>query len=367
MLGFIMPLTWQTGDNYFRFRDLLFRKLGCSLSSLVNLPFDVFPDAYVDTGIAIFNTNKNNIFFTGLQYDKNQHISSISGSFQKIEFSKVLDEQDLKVFPSNFTYDFLRKMQTNAEPLGKITKSCQGIVTSKFQLVGKKESAEYYPFMLNAEGNRYVLLVHKRAFIKLASTQNILTYYVQPKILIRRIINRQDRLMAMYEQTGLITNKDYNPFVILSKDFEIFYLLALLNSKLFSFIYVNKSPLALKDDFRQTTLAELRKLPIKYADTQRQWELGTIAIELSRLTSEYYDLINKFVRRIEGNFKILSSTKIRSYYKLNYEVFRREIEVKIKRILSLREQDEWETYFEESKNLAVTKRQEIQMRESQAG
>jgi tRNA G46 methylase TrmB len=47
-------------------------------------------------------------------------------------------------------------------------------------------------------------------------------------------------------------NSAYNPL----------FLLGALNSRLFSYLYVNTSTIATKDDFRQTTLAELRRLPI---------------------------------------------------------------------------------------------------------
>ena len=39
-------------------------------------------------------------------------------------------------------------------------------------------------------------------------------------------------------------------------------MLGVLNSRLLSYFYVNTSSIATKDDFRQTTLAELRRLPI---------------------------------------------------------------------------------------------------------
>jgi len=35
-----------------------------------------------------------------------------------------------------------------------------------------------------------------------------------------------------------------------------------MNSRLFSYLYINTSTIATKDDFRQTTLAELRRLPV---------------------------------------------------------------------------------------------------------
>jgi methylase of polypeptide subunit release factors len=52
-LGFISSITWQTGENFSKLRKTLFEKNGVLV--LVNLPFDVFPDAYVDTGVYILS------------------------------------------------------------------------------------------------------------------------------------------------------------------------------------------------------------------------------------------------------------------------------------------------------------------------
>jgi hypothetical protein len=59
-----------------------------------------------------------------------------------------------------------------------------------------------------------------------------------------------------------VFKKDINPFIVSDKAWTVSFVLGVLNSKLISYLYVNTSSIATKDDFRQTTLAELRKLPI---------------------------------------------------------------------------------------------------------
>ena len=67
---------------------------------------------------------------------------------------------------------------------------------------------------------------------------------------------------ATYLEKQMVFKKDLNPFVITDSTYHPFYILALLNSRLLSYLYINISTIATKDDFRQTTLAELRRLPI---------------------------------------------------------------------------------------------------------
>src|SRR5664280_1182870 len=59
-----------------------------------------------------------------------------------------------------------------------------------------------------------------------------------------------------------IRDRDINPFIITDPTWNLQYVLGILNSKLISWLYINSSSIATKDDFRQTTLAELRRLPI---------------------------------------------------------------------------------------------------------
>ena len=103
--------------------------------------------------------------------------------------------------------------------------------------------------------------------------QSLIKFYIQnEKILIRRIINRQDRIDATYFAEEGVFKKDLNPFIITNKDFKTKYVLGLINSSLFSWLYINSSSIATKDDFRQTTLAELRKLPIRIIDFNNKAE-----------------------------------------------------------------------------------------------
>ena len=69
--------------------------------------------------------------------------------------------------------------------------------------------------------------------------------------------------MATYTNERLVLKKDINPFIITDIKWNPLFVLGVLNSKLISYLYVNISSIATKDDFRQTTLAELRRIPIR--------------------------------------------------------------------------------------------------------
>jgi len=118
----------------------------------------------------------------------------------------------------------------------------------------------------------------------------------------------------------MVFKKDINPFICVDKRFSTKFLLGILASKLISFIYIKMSSIALKDDFRQTTLGELRKLPIPRVNTTKQKVVIDIVdqildfkksdpltntalfeAEIDRLVYELYGLTEEEIRIVEGS------------------------------------------------------------------
>jgi len=147
----------------------------------------------------------------------------------------------------------------------------------------------------------------------------IQNHNAEPKLLIRRIISRQDRLSVAYCNEKLIFKKDINPFICTDERFNIKFLLGIIASRFISYLYLRMSSIATKDDFRQTTLGELRKLPIPILNIEDQRHIAglvdqilakkyidnsadTIALEneIDRLVYELYGLTEEEIRIVEG-------------------------------------------------------------------
>jgi hypothetical protein len=90
-----------------------------------------------------------------------------------------------------------------------------------------------------------------------------LTYFERPRVLLRRLISRQFRLMAAYANTTFAN--DSSTFNIISNDpsYDLFFILALLNSKLLSRFQIRRSQLAQRDDFPKLSLEGTRRFPIR--------------------------------------------------------------------------------------------------------
>jgi len=262
MLSYIAPITWQTGENYSNFRKFLIFNKG--INQIVNLPFNTFEDAYVDTGLYFF-MSKPTSSYSICNFNKKIIISDLTNvHFQNI-ISSTLIPPKYKIILDEKTSSFLSKFCNGKYTLlGIITKSTQGLSGSRFQRVEDNISDKFiFPYLSKGNIYNYCLLKDEIFKISLAHNKSLLQFYLaEPKILIRRIINRQNRLSVTCCEEKLVFKKDINPFVLTDSRFSMFYLQGVLASKFISYLYVNQSSIATKDDFRQTTLAELRKLPI---------------------------------------------------------------------------------------------------------
>jgi adenine-specific DNA-methyltransferase len=273
-LGFISSITWQTGENFSELRKTLFEKYG--VLTLVNLPFDVFADAYVDTGVYILSrspVSKYSIY----RFPKKIKITSLDSLVFREVKSSLVSKPDYKIVLEPAAQQILLGA-TNSElfkPLGELTESTQGLAASFFQTASRQRSGEWYPFASGAQAYRYEFFSGEKLYAYLGDHQSLKKFYeANPKILIRRVINRQDRLDAVYFDKQMVFKKDLNPFVLIDESLNPKFVLGILNSRLISYLYVNTSSIATKDDFRQTTLAELRRLPIRKLDLSKSAEKG---------------------------------------------------------------------------------------------
>lgn len=260
LLSYIAPITWQTGENYSSFRKWIFTFKG--IEQIINLPFNIFEDAYVETAI-YFLTNFNNSTFKIYRFNKKEkEIDLKSINFTVIPGDLILPNK-FKIILNPLVNKLLKRLNPEKYiQLGMITISTQGLSGSIFKETNIEDEDT---FIFLSKGNVYNYWISEdETFItSLKKHKSLKQFYdSDDKILIRRLINRQDRLSVCYTNKRMIYKKDINPFIPTDKDFPAKYLLAVMASKLISFLYINISSIATKDDFRQTTLTELRELPI---------------------------------------------------------------------------------------------------------
>lgn len=285
--GFIIPLTWQTGINYSLVRSHLVAN--CSFHRIVNLPYDVFADAYVDTGVFTASNQKGGDGHTvqTINYPKNMKSQPqfLDHEYKTIQQERWLQGREVIVLDP-LKLSLLQKVHSKDEAntsLETITASGRGILANSEDIAPKPLTSDWKPFFTGymnrydiEDATEYVLFGSN-----LRESPGSFDVFTGHRMLIRRIVNRQDRIMATSAQQTFVTKKDIYFFKVSDNlQYEIDFLTAVINSQLHSFIYLEQDVAATKDDFRQITLDGLRSLPIRRID------FTTPADERERLTRQ---------------------------------------------------------------------------------
>ncbi len=287
LLCYIAPVTWQTGENYSKLRKKLFSDWG--LKKIINLPFNIFADAYVDTCIYLMS-NSPSSNYSIYSYKKTENHNELKDIiFNKIA-SALVPEPKFKIILNPAVFKIIERLdKNNFTTLESISISTQGLSPSAFPEFEENDKKFNFPFLKEGNAYNYSFNILETYPTSLRGLESLLPFYEKKeKILIRRIINRQDRLTVGFTDKKIVFKKDINPFIITDNDFYTKYILAIMASKFISYLYINISAIALKDDFRQTTLTELRELLIPKIPVNEQLKFVSLANDILLVKKENY-------------------------------------------------------------------------------
>ncbi len=266
-VSYIIPVAWQTGINYAAVRQRLLDK--SRIYKFINLPFDVFPEAYIDTCVVVLQNAPpaNDATTRVFTFPKKAKVDDLS--LLTYQYVRQADWQGGKgtIVASPSQLSFLRKLEEAhlTQGLGKLTDSARGVLAGPSDIADEPSGHAWKPFF-DGEFNRYVMDVPHR-YVRygdnLQEHPALFDFFDGERLLIRRLVNRQDRLMATVATETFVNKKDIYNFKVTSPAYHTLFLLAAVNSPLLSFAYLQQDVAATKDDFRQTTLEGLRTLPIR--------------------------------------------------------------------------------------------------------
>ncbi len=292
-LSFIVPAAWLGGPAY---RDLREYLLDWRLEEIISLPFDVFADAYIDTATfvvckAVAEGNQAVRCFSYGKKEKLERITVAAGHYQAVPLSVWKQSPDLKFVLSaglaSLVQSLLSKTTTK---LSDFVEMKRGVLFDTTLLRNAKAGKNYHRYF---EGDvyRYELNLVADRWVeygpKMREWPKEFRWFEGTRILMRRLVNRQQRLMATYAEETFITNK--NLYSLLVKPFGqekaqlLFAMLAILNSRLLSRLYLSQVAQATKDDFPQVTIADVMALPVPSPAKEQMAMLAQFAKKLIAL------------------------------------------------------------------------------------
>jgi type I restriction-modification system DNA methylase subunit len=271
-LSYIVPSAWVGGPEYLPLRSILLEN---QILKVVLLPFDVFADAYVDTLIVVVQKSiapANHVVktFSYGKRDKLATISLLTSDYSEVSQKQWADSKDKKFILRASTIDLLQKIKerTNSS-FDYVIAMKRGVLFDKGLLTDRKTSDKSYRYF---EGDvyRYQLNIRLKKWIefddRMSERPKEFTWFEGRRILLRRLVNRQQRLMASYTEQTFITNKNLYTLTTNRNIVEPKFILGLANSRLISHLYINQVTQATKDDFPQVTIKDFVALPFPSID-----------------------------------------------------------------------------------------------------
>lgn len=314
---YIIPTTWLAGNNFLELRKSLLESE--SIQQIVQLPYDIF-EVYVDNLILIL---------TGAE-TRNRKVKTFKFNIRSRVNSEFLSEQfDINIWSNDpQKVIFLNKQLIGvlnryrslpSDKLGDISKVQRGTLPPKpkeqvllASTTKKKNVIDWF----TGQVYRYQVTdgqPFKVDYDKLRENKP-LEIFQKTKLMGRQLISRQFRMQFAYFNMPCAFKKNLYAIYDLQGEYEWRYLLAILNSRLFSFIQVNLNTSGQRDDYPAFSLKDFRNFLIPKQSKPRQKEFVNLVLKAEKLktnsilnskTSEPFDEFTEIDRQIDNKIYAL--------------------------------------------------------------
>jgi len=339
-LSFIIPNTILTQEYYKETRFFIVNN--SSIKQIIIYPFLPFKDATVEniTFITRKEIASSNIQIIEQTKDKTDTMKEIQSKKIQNSYNYVIDIRDdlicskIESLKLNQLHDFVEINQAIA------------LKGNKLLSVKSEYNAEYFKLIDGKHINKYLIKwggdYLEYDIERIHSCKRTDIFKSKEKLYFRRV---SGHLVFAYD------DKQYfalNTLVVVNlkknSTLSIKYLLAILNSKLLNYYYINKYK-STKKVFSEIQARTVKLMPIPEISIKNQKPFIVNANIMLSLNKQKQEKINKFLHRLETNFEIDKlSNKIKAFYDYDFKTLISELKKK-KIKLTLSQQDEWEEYF----------------------
>jgi hypothetical protein len=352
LLGFIVPNTWLLINNTAEFRKHI---LSYNVNNIIDHGDGVFQDAIVESSTIILVNNQNDkgLVHAIKQKGKKEIINHFTE--KSIWLNDPLARIVIEL--NNNKYELIRKLEKNSDPFEK---DCEIIFGIKPYQVGHGNPIQtqemvndriyHSPYMINenwvtlvtgTDVNKYSLDFNDSEFILYG--KNLMYPSNENKIKSEKILLRRTSsdLRAVVDNNGFYPQ---NSLFIITSTIDLYFLVGLMNSSLFNFIYKTKCPQEGKI-FAEVKPSIIKTLPIIQTSNDKKLLVKENATKIQELSSKLEFEKKKFKNSLSRKFNLIEvPKKLQYWYQLSYSDFIKELNKK-KIKLSLSEEAEWETYF----------------------
>ncbi len=314
------------------------------INNIINFGSGVFEDTPVETSIIIIDKKSNN---NTIKYGNYLKIKKIS----RLLVDKKIEINDYNLLPANIFFfpkdkkeeialDKLKKIDTKIDNFFKFTAGA-GITGIRNKLKDEKISGRIPVFT-----GKSIWCYYDKPPEYWIDPLEIKVFDTDKIVLVRELSTKnRANIILNYKKIGLlnsVTIVESKSDNINVKSFAAFF-----NSKIFDKIYS-----LLYESTRTHSNLRFKEIylnPIPLPNISNSDTLANKVTEITKLNKEFHEKINRFIARVFSNLNLEKITKrLENFYELNFDEFLKELS-KQKITLTLKEQDEWEDYFDEYK------------------
>jgi hypothetical protein len=279
-VSMIVPTGWYSGARFPALRRFTACKTDPTV--FVNLPYDVFADAWVDTTVYAAKKRKEPTAWprTSKQlialktFPKRQKIQSASEFDQDIQTTEFAEwfadgSDTFLTYADSRATSLMRRLEKDGVPFSTYADIQRGV--TPFNLT-EKPTCKTSLRAFDGTVRRYLLDEGPERFVRFDDTlaePKPIRYFKGPRLLIRELISRQFQIQATKATKDFITNKSMQSALPLVGGPDSNFLLGCFNSRLLSWFFLQKSNIAQRDDFPKIVLKETRSLPFPKIDLKR--------------------------------------------------------------------------------------------------
>lgn len=308
--GQILPEPWLTMENTKALREFILNET--RIDEIVQFKRPVFEEATVDNIVIVVEKNKDSGTDSFNVYVADNNKKEIND----INLKNSITQNDLKQYPnsrieirlSSEEQELYKTIQENSISLAELSKISIGIQAynsskhTKEQIENRafhsdhKKDESYYPELNGSDVSRYSLDTENNSWIKYGDhlhDYRPFEYFSEPRILVREITSgKEHKIHSVYTDEVYCNYKTILNILSGNGKVSLHYLLALLNSKLTSWIFPLSSNKLVSDTFPRISVADLKELPIREIDFSN-FNTDKNAQYLGQLEEHYQEYLEK--------------------------------------------------------------------------
>jgi hypothetical protein len=275
IISYIIPSTWLAGNKFKELRkDLLAKE---RIHQIIQLPYDIFEAAYVDNVIFMVTGKDihNNIIKT-FKFNIRDSLRQENIIFKEFLAKDWLNAPGLVIFLDKSLLQILDKyLKAPAKLLGGIATVQRGTLPPKESEIIKVETKDLGKDVIRwfaGQVYRYVIVAGPIQYIKYGELRESkpLEVFQVPKILGRQLVSRQFRLQFAFTEEEFAFKKNLYAIYHCYRQFDYLYLLAILNSRFFSYVQVRLNTSGQRDDYPAFSLQDFRNFMIPDIPPEKQ-------------------------------------------------------------------------------------------------